>query len=255
MDSLESYLQAVMDDMSATWPKYDPLRPKDKKGLLQPIPFFGDVNNAQILTVGVNPSSKEFSKDRLKDHPWPPETDKITANDLNNLLENYFASNPYKWFDNWEEAFKPLGVSYKDGAAHLAAHLDLSPRVTASMGGASRDAFLTMMKEDVKWFFKLLPDCKAARLILIAGSVTNLYRMDEFLECIVYRYGYKLDEPPTPRGEGFGFNCLRGPGVDLPVFFSSLSPSSRKPEQKQEFIDRVKNNQVELRRHINKSLA
>ena len=240
--------------MNATWLKHKDLEAQKAKKPIptQPIPFFGDIKKATVLTVGVNPSAREFGNKR----DWPKNG--MAADKLKDRLQRYFRCDsdlppPYFWFDIWEEALELLGVSYKDGAAHLAAHLDLSPRVTASMGGANRDAFLTMMKEDTKWFFKLLPECKAARLILIAGSVTGRYYMDEFMECVAYRYGYKLEKPPTPRGEGFGFNRLIGDAVDVPMFFCSVSPSNT--QRRLLLIQCIKDNQEELRKYINKPLV
>ena len=253
MDSLESYLQEVMDDMNKTWPKYKDLEAKKDKKPIQthPIPFFGDIKNAKVLTVGVNPSATEFYIKRN----WPDET---TAADLRDRLINYFqhdAAVSHQWFETWEKALVPLSVSYQNGDA---AHIDLSPRATKSMGSADPYTFLTMMKADVRWFFELLLILSASnvpQLMLISGTVTKCYYMDQFIKRVTHEYGFQLEQLSNPRKKGFGFNRLRGPGVDLPVFFSSLSPSSRTKEQKQEFIDRVKNNQLELRRHINKSLA
>lgn len=243
MDSLENYLEKVINGVRATDDKYASLmRPNLKT---HSIPFFGDIKNARVLTVGVNPSNKEFIK-----RDW---CETMTARELEDRLCRYFSYDkvaPHKWFQTWSNALFPLGVSYQEGSAHLAAHLDLSPRATVSMGSANPDTFLAMVKEDARWFFELLPECKATRLMLIAGSVTGRYYMDEFVECVAYRYGYKLEEPPTPRGKGFGFNCLIGPGIDLPIFFSSLSPSSPKLEQRQKLVDRVKDNREKLLEYI-----
>lgn len=242
MDSLENYLEQTIDDMSATWPEYQDLRPVVST---HPIPFFGDIKNARVLTVGVNPSAGEFSKKRS----WP---DKMTPNELNNRLQNYFVSEQHrqhKWFDTWEQALKPLEVSYQKGAAHI----DLSPRPTVSMSQANRNTFLTMMKQDAQWFFELLSvlsEYNAPRLLLLSGTVASRYYMDEFVECVAYRHGFRLEGPPTPRGEGTGFNRLSGGGVDTPTFFSSVSPSAGK--RRHELTQRVKDNQMRLYGYINK---
>ena len=235
MDKVEDHLKKVTANMNETRHLYESLQPKT-----EPIPFFGDIENAHILTVGVNPSSTAFDRIRGK----PDERDKIVADNLNSRLQNYFALYSHKWLDFWELALEPLGASYQAGSAHLAAHLDLSPRATKSMSSTNRDTFLAMMKEDAKWFFELLPQCKSARVMLIAGSVTNRYRIDEFVECIAYRHGYKLDEPSAPRAEGIGFNRLSGHGVDIPMFFSSVSPSDK--QRRLLLVDRIKEHKERL---------
>ena len=242
MDDLENHLAKVTAYIKEPSHQYTSLRPKT-----QPIPFFGDIKNATVLTVGVNPSSTAFNKSIGS----PDEIDKMTANNPIIRLRNYFALYSHEWLDFWELALKPLGASYQPGSAHLAAHVDLSPRMMASMGSTNQDTFLAMMKEDARWFFDFLPQCKSARLMLIAGSVTNRYRIDEFLECVAYKYGYKLEETSTPRGEGSGFNRLSGCGVNLSVFFSSVSPSATRLdknniEQRQKLIQRVEEHKQRL---------
>ena len=239
--------------MNATWPKYKDLEARQAK-TTQPIPFFGDIKNAQVLTVGVNPSSTEFSEDRLKDRPWPDAIDKMTATALNKLLQNYFVSEqvkPHDWFETWKNALEPLGVSYQKGAAHI----DLSPRATISMGSADPYAFLAMMEADVRWFFELLsilPGYSAPRLMLISGTVTKYYYMDQFVKRVAHEHGFQLEQPRTPRDKGFSFSRLSGRGVDVPLFFCNGSPSDRNTKRRQKLIQRVQDNQEELRKYINK---
>ena len=251
MDDLENHLAKVTAYIKEPSHQYTSLRPKT-----EPIPFFGDIKNATVLTVGVNPSSTAFNKSIGS----PDEIDKITANNPIIRLQNYFALYSHEWLDFWELALKPLGASYQPGSAHLAAHLDLSPRVTASMGGANRVTFLAMMKEDAKWFFRLLPQCKAVQLVLIAGTVASRYYMDEFVECVANRYGYKLQGPPTSREKGFSFNRLRGSGIDLPVFFCSVSPSNKrldenKIQRRQKLPKRIEEHKEKLLELLNEQPA
>jgi hypothetical protein len=243
MDALERYLQQVMDDMNATWPQYEELRPKDKDLLTQPIPFFGDIKNAKILTVGVNPSATEFKNLR-----WPVE---VSLSYLMDRLIKYFVSEqtkPDDWFDTWIEALKHLEASYQAGSDHLAAHIDLSPRVTKSMGSADPYDFLAMMKADIRWFFELLSimsGYNAPQLMLFSGTVTKCYYMDMFIGRVAHEHGFQL-EKSSPTGKGFGFYYLRGPNFDLPVFFCSVSPSGRTKQKRQVLIDCVKEHKEKL---------
>jgi hypothetical protein len=64
---------------------------------------------------------------------------------------------PHPWFKRWSEALAPLGYAYTRNAAHL----DVSPRPTVSMGAApARTSFARMLDADVRW---LLSCCRCAR--------------------------------------------------------------------------------------------
>jgi hypothetical protein len=194
-----------------------------------PIPFFGNVERACILTVGVNPSAAEFVK-----RAWPAQ---LSATDLADRLCHYFVSAPvppHPWFVTWSTALAHLGVSY----AHGAAHVDISPRATAAMGSISNwQDFVAMIERDARWFFDLLSLCEAPKAILMAGCVTKRWYINDFIAHIAPKFGYQLTGEAEKSGEGrVGFLRLLGPSSDIPVFFCSVSPSGRK---QQILIDRV----------------
>jgi len=68
---------------------------------VHPIPFFGDLINAEVVTIAVNPSSTEFA-------PWRNwGTTRLSATDLASRLIGYFKSTqprPHAWFCEVEEA-------------------------------------------------------------------------------------------------------------------------------------------------------
>jgi hypothetical protein len=201
----------------------------------QPIPFFGDVETASVLTVGVNPSAKEFVN-----RAWPAQ--QMTATKLADRLCHYFVSAPapaHPWFDTWSAALAHLDVSYLHGAAHV----DLSPRATVAMGSISNwQHFARMVERDARWFFELLALREAPRVILIAGCVTKRWFINDFIARIASTYGYELADKAEKSGEGrVGFLCLRllGRSGGIPVFFCSVSPSGRK---RQILVDRVREN-------------
>ncbi len=238
MDKLQSYIQDVTVNVQTTQPQHNQLLRHRVK--THPIPFFGDVEHARVLTVGVNPSAHEFVKKRH----WPEE---MTITELTSRLQNYFLPGPvppHKWFSTWSQALVPLGVSYQSGAAHL----DLSPRATASMSSSSTDQekFAEMIEQDAQWFFKLIPMCSEARLLIFAGCVTKWY-MNDFVECIAAYHGFQFKGQATSKGEGrTGFYQLLGPGVTLPVFFCSISPSARSAEKRAVLIKRVEEHKERL---------
>lgn len=96
------------------------------------IPFFGPIEGATVLTVGVNPSWMEF-----RNRNWP---ENLSAPELAERLRNYSSSDkalPHPWFSRWGEGLNLLGVKYGVSAAHL----DLSPRATRAMASCEAGAF------------------------------------------------------------------------------------------------------------------
>ena len=78
-----------------------------KSGLTTfPIPFFGNILTAKVLTIGVNPSADEFVG-----RNWP---DRLDADALTHRLLHYFdlPPGPHPWFSPWTEAIALLDIDY-----------------------------------------------------------------------------------------------------------------------------------------------
>lgn len=219
MNDLTTYVAKVAEDINATWPTFARFA---RPGVITyPIPFFGDIESAQVLTVGPNPSASEFVGRK-----WPVTMNPAT---LTERLISYFTNAsvpPYHWFDTWSESLACLGLSYRYGAAHV----DLSPRATVAMGSPAAQAdvkgFWQMIEMDAKWFFQILPLCRSVRALLIAGTVTKRWWINDFIARIAPFYHYQLSGQAESTDEGrVGFLRLTGPGCDLPVFYYSVSPS------------------------------
>jgi hypothetical protein len=189
-----------------------------------PIPFFGDVSTAGVITVGVNPSADEFQDER-----WPRQ--KLTPDQLGVRCREYFLDDTrHAWFTAWEAALVHLRVSYRTGSA---AHIDLSPRATQSMRGLEARGlgprFVKMIEHDLSLFFDVLKECRNAKLILMAGAVTGRWYANELLQTLAPEHGFQLEGRFT-RAEhpGRGKACMQrltGRTLNLPVFFCSSSPS------------------------------
>ena len=186
-----------------------------------PIPFFGDISSAEILTVGVNPSWTEF-KDRL----WPalpPSADYLECR-----LRNYFQLRvppPHPWFGVWEEALNNLEwSSYRTNAAHI----DISPRPTPFMRHVNIKRFQEMATYDIGLLFEALSICSRAKLLMIAGTVTKDFWIDEFLAKEAPKHGYELvDKPRRSSGQArVGFYKLASSEKTLPVFFCGVGPAA-----------------------------
>lgn len=107
-----------------------------------PVPFFGNIEGAEVATISINPSNLEFedlygnilSEKRFADREFwrEKDTDTLTENHTEGVYESlykYFRHNPYKrWFDVLEEyAGNLFGCSYYNGTM---VHLDIYPWAT-----------------------------------------------------------------------------------------------------------------------------
>jgi hypothetical protein len=222
--NFERHVYAVQHYVALTNARYESLL--DRQIVCHPICCFGDLEKARAITVGLNPSKGEFApRDR-----WPAS---ITHNELaSRFLEYFTRGNSHQWFEPWSKALVHLNLSYTDGSA---AHLDLSPRATTFVSdlknASEKNLFLDMVKSDLWTFFGTLRHCPKAKLILVAGSVTGKYYINEFLQRFAPDYGYSLDGRFN-RSEHVGngktaFHTLSGADRTFPVFFCSTSPSAR----------------------------
>jgi hypothetical protein len=159
---LTAWLRALAGEIQRTKPDY-PLNVVHGC----PIPFFGNVLQARVLTVGVNPSSMEFSGSRDWRQP-------LEIPDWQKRLLSYFnwpAVPAHDWFDTFSICVELLGTSYAAGSA---AHLDISPRPTTAMiknAKTNQREFRAMVEHDVKWFFDLLGKLPQVQLLLVAGPI------------------------------------------------------------------------------------
>jgi hypothetical protein len=128
-----------------------------------PLPFFGDLENAEIITVGVNPSSTEFG-------PWRSWPNGFNAEQVAGRLVDYFKiSNPkpHPAFAYPEEALNIINCSY----AWNAAHIDLSPRATLAANQENAALFFQMLEMDLAWIPKLFALANNCREIWFVGGL------------------------------------------------------------------------------------
>jgi hypothetical protein len=223
MTSIQSYLSDILTYYTQTKGAYSLLIPSGID--IYPIPFFGDIRTANVITVGVNPSAGEFATHRN----WPPQ---ITPEYIRNRLIHYFDSTyapPHPWFTGWSSALSVLNLSYITGNA---AHIDLSFRPTKSISELNRDGYMSlfndMLVNDIQYFFKILPLCENLKLLLLAGAATNSNYLNEFIKNTCIRYGYQLRGEYHRGGTGsIAFQELIGEGKQIPTFFCSSSPSAK----------------------------
>lgn len=115
-----------------------------------PVPFFGHLESANLATVGINPSNREFVNtdgNELIEHNrrFPtlgslglPSWSQANFVALRNILQacrEYFEHNPYDgWFGSLQRIIEPTGHSYYAPRSD-ACHLDIVPWATTSKWG------------------------------------------------------------------------------------------------------------------------
>jgi len=110
------FLTRLKRDLSGTENRFSELHREELQ--TWPIPYFGRLAEAHVLTVGVNPSCGEFENDR-----WQAVT---TTRQVVERMTNYFdTSQPerHPWFETWEKALAKIDASYRRGERR---HLGLS---------------------------------------------------------------------------------------------------------------------------------
>lgn len=162
-----------------------------------PVPFFGDVLKARVLTVGVNPSDREFNPTRR----W---TEVTNLAQWQARMLGYFQNEgvpPWVWFETWSICLALLDLCYVGGAAHL----DVSPRPTTPMLAPVTDQseFRRMTEHDVRWFFELLNQLPNVQLLLVAGPIPRgdgkKQQLAEFLRESASRHGAQwVEAKPLP---------------------------------------------------------
>jgi hypothetical protein len=160
-------------------------RPSSIPGVIPgstPVVSFGDFTNARIVTLSINPSSKEFLKGkkllpmgekRLVDREVlgiSPQQD-ISESDAEKVWEgckNYFneEANPYSWFNDLEVILNHANHSYFNGSA---SHIDLVQSATfPAWASLSPNTKEELLKEDYQ-FFKYQTAVSSIGTILING--------------------------------------------------------------------------------------
>ena len=192
-----------------------------------PIPFFGNIKTAKIITIGANPSSKE-----LVDNQWHED---MSVLQITNKLISYFNNNPHKWFDVWEVALNKSGFSYKDGTA---AHIDLCPWATKSLSSLDSlgltDKTIQLFSESVPAFIETLTECSESSFVLMAGTVTKRYWLNDFIYKFANLEYFSLNpRPKIERGGPFiNKHVINIANRKLKVLFSSSSPSATGEKKK-----------------------
>ncbi|MCX7183669.1 MAG: hypothetical protein NTW90_00245 [Nitrosospira sp.] len=205
-----------------------------------PIPYFGKIETARVITVGLNPSDGELKRGRWPAAPTPQE--------ISFRLTSYFENPqvmPHTWFSTWEHSLALIGASYYDGTA---AHLDLSPWAARPLKSIDDpNPFLNLVDEFLPYFGQFLESASMVKLVLMAGTVTKKYYMPKFLRRSRHRLGFGFIGDERGSGDGFVTNhSFELAQRIVPGFFCSVSPSSR--TNRQLLPDRIREHADHLRK-------
>lgn len=156
-----------------------------------PVTYFGDLQESQLATIGLNPSNREFvdttgseltgSKRRFQtlsslqlDSWLEADSDHILS--ISKTCIEYFDRNPYDtWFKRLDNVISATGFSYYTEGAR-ACHLDLVPFATATKWGSlsqlQRSALLELSGDSLGL---LVRDSPIIYLVLNGASVVELF--------------------------------------------------------------------------------
>jgi hypothetical protein len=188
-----------------------------------PVVAFGDVQKAEVATLGLNPSKLEFldrdgneltgADRRLETLSSLEEGDLSSASPdtIRRVFEGcnaYFQKRPYrKWFDVLEKILRPLEVSYYRGTAYreAACHLDLVQWATdptwRNLGGALKK---NLIEADLAFLQEQLSRIRIRLLLLNGSGAVNAYTRKfgcELTEKVILgMIGWKLFVGRTPQG-------------------------------------------------------
>jgi hypothetical protein len=137
---------------------------------LHPVPFFGNIESAHVITVGLNPAITEFGKHR----GWKSA---LVAEDLTFRLVNYFRlagicyPTPHSWFGDISEFLHIIGCPQEIATAHV----DLCPWTSIAPIGLTaprRNRFWNLVDEQMeRWLVRTLTYAKrTVKLVVILES-------------------------------------------------------------------------------------
>ncbi len=157
-----------------------------------PVPSFGNLSNARVATVGLNPSNREFMDEKGKElqgtarrfhtlrslglKSWSD----VDARHIRLIIEScysYFNGNPYdRWFRKLDRIIVGANASFYD-PFHAACHLDLIPFATISkwteLTNRQRSLLISISGDTLGL---LLRDSQVRILILNGESVVKQFQ-------------------------------------------------------------------------------
>ena len=158
-----------------------------------PVPAFGDPSRAQVATLGLNPSDREFVDVQGREldgaqrrfptlrslglRSWHEATD-AHIEEIAEACRSYFAHNPYDaWFKRLDFLIQETSASFYTPISP-ATHLDLVPYATGLKWGALPKRDRALLAEGAREVLgTILRDAPVRLLILNGMSVVSSFQM------------------------------------------------------------------------------
>ena len=204
-----------------------------------PVPSFGNVSEAKIATMGLNPSNREFVDEDGKELAGPDRRfhtlnslglrhwSEVRGQQLRMIEElcaTYFFRNPYnRWFKDLDELISGTYCSYYDSSS-VACHLDLIPYATAckwtELTSQERTSLLNLSAGNLGLLLKDAP----VRLLVLNGKavVDNLEKLTGREFQVVLMPSWTLPRRSGRGVSGYGYigslNEVGGVGLKQEIF-------------------------------------
>ncbi len=194
-----------------TWRHYDKFAKNEhivKRSI--PILYFGDLeayrkSKHRIITVGLNPSMKEFPSDLQRFKISRNKTIYI------NSLNDYFKNKPYKWFKSYKHILSGLDASYypNDTVSSTALHTDLCTPIATNpawteLVKSRKDIAEDLVSEGCKIWSRLM-ECLKPHAIICSIAEQHLRRLNIKDKKEIHRIKNKKDG--TPRKKPYIFEA------------------------------------------------
>lgn len=182
------------------------------KGNVTPVPFFGDFRNSSIVTIAINPSTEEFSRNTpspFEESLRKPRRSTVrkidrglvhlsdlglsqnffheklrikNPEDINTILQGlieYFDHDSYnaKWFGKVEPVLNDaFSASYfSSPTTKRACHLDISPWTTLKWSSTEVQKFRNELREENQAFFRaFLSESQYEYLMILGGDTRKI---------------------------------------------------------------------------------
>jgi len=143
---------------------------------LYPVPFFGDIRKAEVLTLALNPAWTEFRRGGSHERNWIPGLD---ANALTTRLLHYFdlpVPSPHRFFEDLRPGLEILDKSYAQNVAHIDLH-SFPTKFRNALGNTQREVIggwiESTSREHLREVLKLAPKITLILVVDFALSGPN----------------------------------------------------------------------------------
>lgn len=245
-----SHPEALIDRVKSRGLKSQPIELRTE--ILEdttPVPFFGHYSKSTVVSVAMNPSSKEFPQQlnsrrltHLSDIKLPQDFFRASSNEMTNSqaeriissCERYFEVNSYTWFTYACIAMNGLGASYKLGSGRekSVCHTDIFPWATRRFGDLKQDVKEMFKRENASFLEWFLSRDVVEFIVILGGETWSHFKEFEFVE---YRENRSIK---SKLGASFSAGEMRLGGNSKQVFHTSQGPSVHKGKEYKELVHR-----------------